>query len=38
MSDLKCHFDAGGWLRGPVRIAHLSRPNHGTDSGPAVAW
>jgi hypothetical protein len=27
MSSLKCSFDAGGWLQGPITIAHLLTPN-----------
>ena len=26
--SLKCHFDADGWLQGPIRITHLLTPNH----------
>lgn len=26
----KCHFDADGWLQGPISITHLMTPNHGT--------
>lgn len=33
MTSLKCHFDAGGWLQGPIRITHLFTPNHGTGFG-----
>lgn len=29
----RCHFDADGWLRGPVRITHVMTPNHGTGFG-----
>lgn len=28
MASLKCHFDADGWLQGPIRITHLFTPNH----------
>ena len=31
--SLRCHFDADGWLQGPVRIAHTLTPNHGTGFG-----
>lgn len=31
--SLKCHFDADGWLQGPIRITHLLTPNHGTGFG-----
>ena len=24
----KCHFDADGWLRGPISITHYLSPNH----------
>jgi peptidoglycan hydrolase-like protein with peptidoglycan-binding domain len=27
VTDLKCHFDANGWLQGPVVIGHLLTPN-----------
>ena len=30
MTALKCHFDADGWLQGPINITHLMTPNHGT--------
>ena len=33
MTDLRCHFDADGWLQGPIRITHLFSPNHGTGFG-----
>jgi hypothetical protein len=33
MTSLKCHFDADGWLQGPIRITHLMSPNHGTGFG-----
>lgn len=26
--SLKCHFDADGWLQGPVSITHMTSPNH----------
>lgn len=26
--SLKCHFDADGWLQGPIKITHLTSPNH----------
>jgi peptidoglycan hydrolase-like protein with peptidoglycan-binding domain len=25
--SLKCHFDADGWLQGPIKITHLMTPN-----------
>lgn len=25
---LKCHFDADGWLQGPINITHYLSPNH----------
>lgn len=28
MTNLKCHFDADGWLQGPISITHLFTPNH----------
>ena len=31
--NLKCHFDANGRLQGPVRITHVTTPNHGTGFG-----
>jgi hypothetical protein len=31
--SLRCHFDADGWLQGPIRIAHTLTPNHGTGFG-----
>lgn len=31
--SLKCHFDADGWLQGPVKITHVLTPNHGTGFG-----
>lgn len=31
--SLKCHFDADGWLQGPIKITHLLTPNHGTGFG-----
>ena len=33
MTGLRCHFDADGWLQGPLRITHLLTPNHGTGFG-----
>lgn len=33
MPNLKCHFDADGWLRGPINITHLFTPNHNTGFG-----
>jgi N-acetylmuramoyl-L-alanine amidase len=33
--SLRCHFDADGWLQGPINITHLTSPNH-RDSGFAV--
>jgi hypothetical protein len=33
MTNLRCHFDADGWLQGPIRIVHLLTPNHGTGFG-----
>jgi hypothetical protein len=33
MTSLRCHFDADGWLQGPVSITHLTSPNHGTGFG-----
>jgi N-acetylmuramoyl-L-alanine amidase len=30
--SLRCHFDADGWLEGPIRISHHMTPNH-YDSG-----
>lgn len=26
--SLKCHFDADGWLQGPINITHYLSPNH----------
>lgn len=26
--SLRCHFDADGWLQGPIKIAHTLTPNH----------
>lgn len=26
--NLKCHFDADGWLQGPISITHVLTPNH----------
>ena len=31
--SLRCHFDADGWLQGPINITHLMTPNHGTGFG-----
>ena len=31
--SLRCHFDADGWLQGPIKIAHTLTPNHGTGFG-----
>ena len=31
--SLRCHFDADGWLQGPIKIQHLLSPNHGTGFG-----
>jgi hypothetical protein len=28
--SLQCHFDANGWLHGPIRIAYYTSPNHYT--------
>jgi Putative peptidoglycan binding domain/N-acetylmuramoyl-L-alanine amidase len=28
MSSLKCSFDASGWLQGPIKITHMTSPNH----------
>jgi N-acetyl-anhydromuramyl-L-alanine amidase AmpD len=28
--SLKCHFDADGWLQGPIAITHMTSPNHYT--------
>jgi hypothetical protein len=33
LMSLKCHFDGNGWLQGPIRITHLSSPNHGSGFG-----
>jgi hypothetical protein len=33
MTNLKCHFDSDGWLRGPISITHLFTPSHGTGFG-----
>lgn len=33
MTNLKCHFDSDGWLRGPIAVTHLFTPNHGTGFG-----
>jgi peptidoglycan hydrolase-like protein with peptidoglycan-binding domain len=33
MTSLRCHFDADGWLQGPISITHLFTPNHGTGFG-----
>lgn len=33
MTSLKCHFDADGWLQGPISITHVLTPNHGTGFG-----
>jgi hypothetical protein len=30
--SLRCHFNANGWLEGPVRISHHMTPNR-FDSG-----
>jgi hypothetical protein len=32
MTNLKCHFDGDGWLRGPINITHVMTPNR-YDSG-----
>ena len=29
----RCHFDADGWLQGPISITHVMTPNHGTGFG-----
>lgn len=31
--SLKCHFDADGWLQGPIGITHVMTPNHGQGFG-----
>ena len=31
--SLRCHFDANGWLQGPIRLARTLTPNHGTGFG-----
>lgn len=33
MTSLRCHFDADGWLQGPIKITHLMTPNRGTGFG-----
>lgn len=40
MTNLKCHFDPDGWLRGPINIKHLFTPNHnmGFGTGRGVAY